>query len=267
MSTLRTAAVQAEARPGDVEANVAAAARLVAAAADDGARLAVFPEAFTTGYEPDLFAGPLPGLGDATWLAPLQRVVDARGTVVVLNTPLEHDGRRSLTDVVLAPGAAPWAAYAKQHLFPPEREAFVAGTGGAGVVIDGVHVALSVCYDAEFPAHATAAAAAGAHLYVNSCANFSGAERAHRRSVRHAARALDNGMYAAFVGLVGGSLGLVGGTDVYDPLGRLVGRLGSEPGTVLCDVDTDVVDRARAAETMLADRLDDLGGRDLRHVG
>jgi predicted amidohydrolase len=47
--TLRIAAIQAEARPGDVDRNLAVAAAWTRRAAAQGARLVVFPEAFVTG--------------------------------------------------------------------------------------------------------------------------------------------------------------------------------------------------------------------------
>ncbi|WP_179658920.1 nitrilase-related carbon-nitrogen hydrolase [Nocardioides panzhihuensis] len=257
---LRIAVVQESAVPGDVASNVATAANRVREAAAKGARLVVLPETFTTSWDLDAFDGPLPTLADTVWLAPVQAAVDETGAVLVLNSPLVGAGRRSITSLVIAPGEEPVAAYDKQHLYPPERERFEPGEHGTTIEIDGVRVALSVCYDANFPEHAAAAAADGAILYVNSGAYFPGG--GHRRDLHYAARALDNSMYVAFAGLVGGPLGLIGGSAVYDPLGRPVERLDdATPGIVLATIDPAEVARVRDEQRMWADHRADLGPR------
>jgi predicted amidohydrolase len=252
--TLRIAAVQATPAVGDVAANVVAAASWTRRVE---AELVVLPEAFATGYDAAVFRGPLPRAGESAWLAPLQEAVEETGSTVVLNTALDRGDSRTLTDLVLAPGREPWAAYDKQHLYPPEREVFTPGEHGTTLVLGGVGVALSVCYDANFPEHAAAAAADGALVYVNSGAYFAGGE--HRRDLHYASRALDNGVYTVFSGLTGGPF--VGGTAAYDPLGRPVERLGTEEGVVVVEIDEAVVAAARADQRMWADRRTDLGTR------
>jgi predicted amidohydrolase len=252
--------VQESAVPGEVGTNVATAANRVREAATRGARLVVLPETFTTSWDLDAFDGPLPTLADTVWLAPVQAAVDETGAVLVLNSPLVGAGRRSITSLVIAPGEEPVAAYDKQHLYLPERERFEPGDHGTTIEIDGVRVALSVCYDANFPEHAAAAAADGAILYVNSGAYFSGG--AHRRDLHYAARALDNSIYVAFAGLVGGPLGLIGGSAVYDPLGRPVERLDdATPGMVVATIDPAEVAKVRDEQRMWADHRADLGPR------
>lgn len=252
--TLRIAAIQASPRIGAPAENVATAAEWTGRAEAD---LVVLPEAFLTGYDAAVFAGPLPRLDDLDLLAPLQAAVERTGSTVVLNTALDRGERRALTDVVLAPGRTPWAAYDKQHLYQPERAVFTPGGHGTSLVVAGLQVALSVCYDADFPEHAAAAAADGALVYVNSGAYFPGGE--HRRDLHYASRALDNGMYVFFSGLTGG--GFVGGTAAYDPVGRPIERLDEREGMVVAEVDPDVVAAVRAEQLMWADRRDGLGRR------
>ncbi len=62
--TLRIATVQAEARPGDIAYNAERAAEFVIRAGAGRADLVVFPETFLTGYDLDVFAGPLPHIDD-----------------------------------------------------------------------------------------------------------------------------------------------------------------------------------------------------------
>ncbi len=258
---LQIAVVQDIAVPGDGAANVATAAVRVHEAAARGARLIALPETFTTSWDLDTFdGGPLPSLDDPAWLAPVRSAVDETGAVLVLNSPLAYAGRRGITSLVIAPGEEPVAAYSKQHLFPPEVGRFEPGEHGMTIEIDGVRVALSVCYDANFPEHAAAAAADGAILYLNTGAYFPGG--GHRRDLHYAARALDNSMYVAFAGLVGGPLDFIGGSAVYDPLGRPIERLDdATPGMVVATIDPAEVARVRDDQRMWADRRADLGPR------
>ena len=263
---LRIAAIQAEARPGEIEANLDAAGKWTRTAAEDGARLVVFPEAFTTGYDVGAFKATVPSGHDHAWAEPVQEAVDEAGAVVVLNTPLKHGSSMELVDIVLSPGERPRVAYSKQYLHPPlESELFTAGGHGSSVIIDGIEVALSICYDANFPEHAAAAASDGAIAYVNSGCYLPGGE--HRRDLHYASRALDNGIYVIFSGLVGRPQGFIGGSAAYDPLGRVIRRLGTEEGMVVADVDPSVVEHARQDQQMWKNRRADLGSRVMHQAG
>lgn len=257
---MRVAAVQAEATPGAIDANTRKAARLSIEAAAAGADLVVFPEAFVTGYDASVFGAPLPALFDASWLSPVQDVVDETGIVVVLNTALDHgDRRRALTDLILAPRQPPLAAYDKQHLYASEREVFTRGAQGASFTLADTEVALSVCYDANFPEHAAAAAADGAIVYVNSGAYFPGG--AHRRDLHYAARALDNGIYVVFSGLIGAPSDFIGGAAVFDPLGQRITAVLTGEGFAIADIDPAVVSMTRDEQRMWTDRRAALGRR------
>jgi 5-aminopentanamidase len=257
---LRVAAAQAEAVAGDLEANVRTAAGLVREAADEGAQIVVLPEAFLTGYDLDLFSGPLPSLVDLP-LDPLRAAARETGSVVVTGCALEAGGVKTLSSVTVQPDGAVDVPYDKQHLDGAEKQHFTAGDHGASIRVHGLELGLSICYDGCFPEHARAAAADGAVAYLSSSAYFTGGE--HRRDVYYAARAVENGMYVVFSGLTGrcGSSEFCGGSAVYDPEGRVLVRLGTERGVAVADIDTRLVEETRARHTMLADHRDALGER------
>jgi 5-aminopentanamidase len=262
---LTVAAAQAEAAAGDLVTNVRTAAGLVREAADQGARVVVLPEAHLTGYDLDVFAGPLPSLVDL----PLDALRDAArdtGAVVVASSALAAEGVATLSSVVVHPDGAVDVPYDKQHLDGDEARYFTPGDHGASIRVDGLELGLSICYDGCFPEHARAAAEDGAVAYLSSSAYFAGGE--HRRDLYYAARAVENGMYVVFAGLTGrcGSRDFSGGSAIYDPEGRPLVRLGTEPGVAVADLDTDVVDATRARHTMLADHRDDLGRRDVIRI-
>ena len=262
---LTVAAAQAEAVAGDLAANDRTAAGLVREAADQGARVVVLPEAYLTGYDLDVFAGTLPSLVDL----PLDALRDAArdtGSVVVASSALAAEGVATLSSVVVHPDGEVDVPYDKQHLDGDEARYFTPGDHGASIRVDGLELGLSICYDGCFPEHARAAAEDGAVAYLSSSAYFAGAE--HRRDLYYAARAVENGMYVVFAGLTGrcGSHDFSGGSAVYDPEGRPLVRLGTEPGVAVADLDTDVVDATRAHHTMLSDHRDDLGRRDVIRI-
>lgn len=261
---LTIAAVQFEPVLGDVVANVRSMSQWMQRAADAGARLVVFPEAATTGYDANVFATVTPPTGDFGWLAELQWVADETGIVALVNTPVRDGSTHRLSTILVAPHQPAEEVYSKQHLFAVESGLFSPGSSGSSVCIDGIEVALSVCYDANFPEHAAAAAADGAIVYVNSGAYFPGG--AHRRDLHYASRALDNGMYVIFSGLVGRPHDFIGGTAGYDPLGRVIERLGAEEGMVVIEVDPSTVQRVREEQRMWRDRRVSLGVRERRRV-
>jgi predicted amidohydrolase len=129
-------------------------------------------------------------------------------------------------------------------------------------VVDGWDLGIGICYDGCFPEHATAATADGALAYLCPAAYYAGGE--HRRDLRYAARALDNGIYVVLAGLTGscGAGTFTGGSAVYDPEGRTLARVGKEfPAVVVADLDAAEVRRAQAANPVEDDRLDGLGPR------
>ena len=265
---LRVAAAQAESVAGDLDANVATAVHLVSAAADRGARVVVLPELFLTGYSPQAWLPELTTTPDDPRLEPLASAARERAVVVVAGAAVRRSGpdgsaqRFTLSLLVVDEAGEVTAPYDKQHLFDTERAFFTPGAQGASIVVDGWELGLGVCYDGCFPEHARAAAEDGARAYLCPSAYVAGSE--HRRDLYYAARALDNGIYVVFAGLTGrcGGLDFSGGSAVYDPQGRALGRAGTiSPAAVLADLDPAEVTRVQADNPIARDRLGSLGGR------
>ena len=272
MNPIRVAAVQAEAVPGDVPANVATAARLVGQAAVSGATIVVLPELFLSAYHPpalsaqpatDLVADEDRAIGDPR-LDPLRVAAREHRAVVVVGSPVRHaDGRRTCSSLVVDRSGTVTAAYDKQQLWGLDEQAlFVAGEHGATITIDDWRFGLGICYDGCFPEHGRAVALAGADGYLVPSGYVLGSE--HRRDVYYAARALDNTMYVVFANSVGGPAPWTfnGGAAIYEPEGRAVVRapdVGEH--VVVADLDPAHVAAVRAAHSMLTDRRTDFGGR------
>ena len=262
--TLRIAAAQAVSVSGDVAANVATAAELVTTAAERGARVVVLPELFLTGYDPDAWSHESALSLDDDRLEPLRDVAGDRQVVLVASAAVRRAlDSTTLSLVLVDPGGEVSAPYDKQHLCGAERDFFTAGDHGATLAVDGWRLGLGICNDGSFPEHAVAAAADGATAYLCPSAYFTGAE--HRRDLRYASRALDNGIYVVLAGLPGtcGDYEFCGGSAIYDPEGRVLDRVGGEsPAVVVADLDPEAVRRAQAQNPVAAERLLSLGPRE-----
>ncbi len=261
------AAVQVQSRAGEIEHNVATAATWVAKAASAGARLVVLPELFLSGYDPQTLRAS-PDQTDVTAadarLEPLSQAAAGDGVAVVVGASVRaDDGLRSLALLTFSPTGAVAVPYAKQHLWDAEREIFTAGTQGASLMLDGWHLGLGICYDGCFPEHARAASDAGALAYVCPSAYVVGSE--HRRDLYSAARAIDNGVFVVFAGLVGtcGALEFSGGTAIYDPQGRALQRANAGEGLVVADLDPSAIWEARRINPYERDRPASLGTREV----
>ena len=271
LSPLRVAAVQAESRAGDVEHNIVTAAGWVEKAAAVGAQLVVLPELFIPGYDPETLRAE-PDRCDVTpddaRLTPLSDAARTAGVTVVVGAAVRGaNGVRLLAVLAFGPSGDVRTAYAKQHLWDAERGIFTPGEHGATLVLEGWDLGLGICYDGCFPEHARAASDAGALVYVCPSAYVVGSE--HRRDLYYAARAIDNGIWVVFSGLVGrcGDLEFNGGTAVYDPQGRAVDRVESGEGMVVVDLDLETVTEARRINPYERDRVDDSADRVVLTLG
>jgi predicted amidohydrolase/8-oxo-dGTP pyrophosphatase MutT (NUDIX family) len=262
---LRVATGQAVAEPGEVAGNAATAARLVASAAAEGARLLVLPELFLPAYHPPILgaepdrcdvAADGSGLVADPRLDALSGAAATHRLAVLVGAAVRAaDGSRYLAALLVGPDGSVRDAYHKRHLCgSAETDLFAPGTEAATVTVDGWRLGVGICYDGCFPEHARAAALAGAHGYLCPAAYVVGSE--HRRDLYYPARALDNTFYVVLANAVGGPepWRFNGGSAVYDPEGRPLVRAADTGDAVLvADLDPLALNETRAAHTMLAD--------------
>ncbi|MGW2815060.1 carbon-nitrogen hydrolase family protein [Streptomyces sp. NPDC001415] len=257
---LRIAAAQAQAVPGEVEANAAAVARLIREAGDGGARVVVFPEKFLSGYEIELIrtdprrcavrpADPR--------LAPIAEACRASGVTAVVGAAVQDGGELYVSALAFdATGVV--GRYDKQTLFKHERAVYRQGRAGATLQVGGWRLGLGVCYDSGFPEHARAAALDGCHAYVVG-ALFGEGNGHHESRIWFPARAFDNTVYAVLANHVGvtGGWRACGSSAVWGPDGRLVAE-GSpaDEELVFADLLPERLRAAREAEPMLRDLHD-----------
>ena len=261
MQTLTVTAAQAACLALDIPANVATAAALLEAAADQGADLLVLPELFLTGYElPGIVADPasLTVSPDDPRLDPLAAACARTRTAVVVGAPTRDAGTGALhvSALVLGRDGTRTTRYDKQHVTPGERAAgFTPGDRGCTVVLDGWRLGLGICWDLGFPEHARAAALDGCDAcLVGAMLGLGGGAR--QRAAVFPARAFDNTNYAVLANHIGvsGRYDGCGGSAVWGPDGALLADAGTaDPGLATVRLDPAALRTAREQEPVLTD--------------
>jgi predicted amidohydrolase len=232
---LRIALAQCTAVPGDVSANVDAAARTVAAAREKGAELVVFPELSLSGYDLDRIAATPEAWfrADDARLDAVRRVCSDAGVTAVVGAPFRTaDDRPRISAFIVRPEGRLEVSH-KQYVHRSEAHLFEKGDPVEPFDVAGWRVAVAICFDVANPRHAETAAARGADLYAVSALYAVGEER--RADLHHGARAMDHRMFAClanYAGTIGGhvSCGLSG---VWTPSGEVALRAASTGAELL----------------------------------
>lgn len=231
---------------GEPDANAAALAAGIAAAADEGAELIVFPEAALTGY----VFGSLDEAREAAILADgpqIERLAEAcadAGAHAVFGA-IEREGDDVFNAAFVLGPDGPVGRYRKIHTLclgadrftrpgeaPPPVFRLPCGTVG-------VHI----CYDGSFPETARLLRLAGAQLLVLPT-NW---PRLGLKREMVRVRAYENHAFYLAVNRVGGERGVEfrGGSVAADPDGALLHEAGAEPGRFVVQMDL-----ARADDTL-----------------
>ena len=249
---MRVALLQLDSVWEDAPASHSRAARLLEEAARGGARLAVLPEMFATGFSmrPERVAEP-PGGPSETFL---KESAAALGLWIIASVPEKRDGAARNVALVVAPGGVV-TRYAKIHpfSFAGEDRQYEGGDGIVTVPIEGVRVTPFICYDLRFP-EPFRLAADGTDLYV-VVSNWPERRQAHLRTLLQA-RAIENLAFVVGVNRAGEGDGVryVGGSVAFSPWGEVLCEAQAEETTLFCDVDADAVADARERFPALKDR-------------
>lgn len=257
----------------DVEANIAAADRYVRAAAADGARLAVLPEKWTViGAPGDLRAGaqPLDG-GAIAWARETARELGMDLVAGSIAERLDGSERLGNASVHVGPDGEIKGVYRKLHMFDveiegkPYRESDTDEPGAEILVSElagGARIGLSICYDVRFPELYRALALRGSRVVAIPAAFTVPTTRDHWE-VMVRARAIENQVFVLAANQAGehpGSYRSGGRSMIVDPWGRVLARLGDEPGYAVAELDFAEQDAIRRRVPLLAHRRPEVYG-------
>jgi predicted amidohydrolase len=266
-NALRVAAVQLNST-AEKAANMAAADRLVRAAAADGATLIVLPEKWTVlGRDEDLRAGAETLAGPAlSWAREIARelAIDlVAGSIV----EAPADGARKLanTSVHVNPQGEVAAVYRKVHMFDVEiegrsyRESDLEDPGEEIVLSEtaaGVPLGMSICYDLRFPELYRILAVRGARVIAVPAAFTLPTTRDHWEVLLRA-RAIENQAFVVAANQIGphpGGHRSGGRSMIVDPWGTVLAQAQDREGQIVADLDLERALEIRAQLPALANR-------------
>ena len=249
---MRIALVQMDLAWEDVPENHRRAGLLLEEAAAGGARLALLPEMFSTGFSMDSrrIAQP-PGGPSESFL----REQSARLDLWILASVPEagEPSPRNMALLVSPDGSV--VRYAKIHPFSyaGEDRVYTAGDRVVTAEIEGMRVTPLVCYDLRFPEpFRTAADETDLFAVV---ANWPDQRREHWRALLRA-RAIENQAYVAGVNRAGDGNGLhyAGDSAAIAPLGETIVEADDREQVLFADVDPGIVRKLRSRFPALNDR-------------
>lgn len=256
MTVLRVAACQFTATPDPAD-NLRTARDVIGRAADAGARLAVLPEGAMACFGTDLAAVAQPLDGP---YADGVRAIAAEHGITVVTGMFEPADTGRVHNTLLLTGPGGDASYRKIHLYDAfgakESDLVAPGSDLVTADIDGVRVGLSTCYDVRFADQFTALGRAGAQLVVLPASWGEGPGKAAQWDLLAAARAHDAQAWLlacdqAWTPPKGKQALGIGRSLLADPRGHVRAQLGGEPGLLVSDVDTHLVEQVRAQVPVL----------------
>jgi len=165
VSDFKIAAAQVASIRGDIDANIAAHAAAIEAAAEHRVSVLVFPELSLTGYEPDLAAELAMSAMDRR-LEPLRALARQHHMKIVVGAPLHSGTSKPALGAIVIDASGSTMSYRKMHLGTPERAIFVAGDRPLAFTVSGHTVGVAICADSSQPTHPRAYAALGADIYA-----------------------------------------------------------------------------------------------------
>lgn len=258
----------------DVPANLEAAARLIAAAASDGAELVLLPETFAV-----LEGGPMRQYGEleGTGTTLLQGFLSAQasrhqimivgGTIPLISRPgtseddpdrLIADGRVRASSLVFDSTGQQIARYDKIHLFDvtvddkqtqySESRSYEAGSEIVTLDTPLGHLGLSVCYDMRFPELYRQLFRRGAEIVTVPSAFTKVTGEAHWETLLRA-RAIENQCYVIAAGQGGRhseSRETWGHSMIIDPWGSVLALVEEGEGIAIAAIDLEYLHQIRS---------------------
>ena len=251
MRKFRVALAQINVTVGDLPGNTAKILDVIGDARDAGANLVAFPELTVPGYPPeDLLLKP-------QFLAEnrlcMEQIAEASQGICVIVGFADFVGGEVYNSAAVAYDGKHVGTYHKQFLpnygvFDEDRY-FRSGDSCPVYVVDGTPVGVNICEDIWYAVGPSVVQrSVGAEVIVNINGSPFHVGKRRSREVMLATRAADNGVFLAYVNMVGGQDELVfdGGSMVFDPTGEMIASSSQfEEDLLIVDLDVEAVFRSR----------------------
>tara|TARA_R110002110_G_scaffold278310_2_gene493542 strand:- start:277 stop:1050 length:774 start_codon:yes stop_codon:yes gene_type:complete len=248
---MKVAVFQCDLAGADADARLA---RLHHVARQAQADLLLCPELFMSGYHVGDRIPQLAESRDGPFARQVAEIARTTGTAVAYGYPEAADGRIYNSALCIGRHGEALANHRKLVIPPgPEVGHFTAGDGLTLFDLDGIRMALLICYDIEFPEAARAVSAAGAEVILAPTALPAQWSVVAERVIP--ARAFENGTHIVYANHAGTENGLeyAGSSVILDPIGGDQARAGVTDTLITAIIDTDQVHHARARLPYLQD--------------
>lgn len=252
--------IQMEVLPGEVELNRDKALALMGQAVEQGCRLVVLPELWTTGYA----LNNIEELSESTQgetLAALRAFAREQAVEVITGSiPIKDDGKVYNSAFALDPCGHIRSSYRKIHLFSlmGEERFFQPGEQTALFEMSFGKAAMIICYDLRFPELARTLAVNGARaLFV--LAEWPSLRGEHWR-ILNIARAIENQMFVFAVNCVGRHKQNIfyGHSLAIDPWGRILAEGDDREAVLTAEIEWTMAADVRSKMPIFADRRPDV---------
>jgi predicted amidohydrolase len=254
MTIIKMAGLQLDVAWEDRRANFEKVRGFAQTAVEEGVRVLVLPEMFSTGFSlnPSVTAEPPDG-ETPTFIRELAR--DFGLVVIGGYVQQRQNGKGANAALAVDSNGVMLAEYFKAHLFTfmDEEKSHDSGSGPRAFVLDGMEMTCFVCYDLRFPEMFRLVAEGASMVFV--IASWP-KDRQRHWDILLPARAVENQFYVMGVNRVGsgGGYSFTGGTTIIDPMGNTIAHGGKDEGLVIAKIDTDMAADTRARLPFLKDR-------------
>lgn len=257
MKPIQAAAIQFNVRQGDVDANLAYVREALGRIAGQGARLAVLPEMWSSGFAyRNLNELALRTAGIVEELLELSRELK----LVIVGSMPEPHGEKVFNTAFVADNGTLAGTYRKLHLFSLLGEDRAFDSGDRWLLADTSvgRVGVIICYDLRFPELSRRLTLEGADV-ICIPAQWPRPRQEHWRTLLRA-RAIENQLYVVACNACGpiGKLDFFGMSMIIDPKGELLVEAGAAECEISAPLDMQLMADWRAQIPCFIDRRPEL---------
>lgn len=251
---MKIAIYQCKGTPKNVEKNLKDLQRVANSAAEQGAKLIIFPELFLTGYNIGDAAIDLaePSGGQAAQSA--SNIARETNIALLYGYPERSGKSVYIAAILIDRNGQTLANYRKTHLYGSyENRSFEPGDSLVVAELEGLKIGILICYDIEFPEAVRALVFAGADFIAVPSALTKPYCRIAETVVP--TRAYESQVFVSYVNRCGseGNLTYCGNSCIIGPDGEDIVRAGSAEGIFIADVDSTAIAASRRDNPILTD--------------
>jgi predicted amidohydrolase len=253
--TERIGLIQLEVKPGDTDANLAAALTEIAGLAEKKARLAILPEMWSCGFDNSNLARH--ARQTPMILEKLSEAAVRHNMMIAGSLPEASDNNIYNTLYLIDRDGSLAGSYRKVHLFSLTGEPAFFAPGNQNIVCRTSlgAIGLMICYDLRFPELCRTLTLRGADMVIVS-AQWPLIRVPHWNALLQA-RAIENQIFIAGVNCCGydGDIQYGGHSQLISPSGHIIAKADAHADTRCAEIDFQEIEAVRKKMPCLNERM------------